>query len=247
MNNLKSVPVFVVNLDTDIRRREKIELQFSSLSNFDLRLIRALDGRCLPTSACVALVQNNEWALRKGTIACFLSHVRAWEEIAKISEPFAIVLEDDVLVEKLVEIFDIEVPTDAELIFLNDHASAHEETGNSIETRPIWRALQNMDRVRPGGPGAYGYLLTPIAARKLIYACSQDLFFGHVDGRLLRYATTEDDLDMLDPDTWIGEIIRNHHSRILVPKIGIVKSYCLTRPLVRHIGLDSTRDIADNE
>jgi hypothetical protein len=79
----------------------------------------------------------------------------------------------------------------------------------------------------------------------LLAACRKDLFYGHVDGRLLRYATSEEDLAQLPSDSWIAGVIRNHHHATLKPTLGLVRGYCLSEPLVRHRGIESSRETAD--
>ena len=61
------------------------------------------------------------------------------------------------------------------------------------------------------GCGLYGYLLTPAGAHKLIDAIRQDLCFGHVDWRVLRYCVTPGLVEKVIPATRVAEILRNHH------------------------------------
>jgi GR25 family glycosyltransferase involved in LPS biosynthesis len=245
VTNKAQTPVFLINLEVDVQRRESMLKQFTNLDDFSLRIVKAINGASLAAPICNALACNKNWASRKGTIACFLSHVRAWEEAAAVEQPFVVVLEDDVSVRGLTELGELEIPHDADIIFLNDRMSANKGPSIKLETQPVWQALKNLDKMRAGGPGGDGYLLTPGGARKMLAACEQDLFFGHVDGRLLRYATSMDDLSMLDDGSWIGEVIRKHHHPTLRPAMGILKGFCLSRPLVSHLGVPSTREAYD--
>jgi hypothetical protein len=120
------------------------------------------------------------------------------------------------------------------------------QEAGSPQPLPIWRALQQLEAAH-GGPGGDGYLLTPEAARKLLSACARDFYFGHVDGRLLRYATSEDDLARLPEKSWIAGVVRYHRHPTLIPALGLLKGYCLSAPLVRHLGVPSIREMEDGK
>jgi GR25 family glycosyltransferase involved in LPS biosynthesis len=238
------IPTFVMNLLSDTARRENVIAQFSKLPDFDLNVVVGVDGRELPNQVCLALAQSEHWIRYKGTIGCFLSHVKAWEEVARCSAPFAIVLEDDVHAAGLNRLSTLTLPSDAEYIFLNDRMTPALPPSAVLTALPVWRALRRVDSLRCG-PGGDGYLLTPACALKLLAACRKDLFYGHVDGRLLRYATSEEDLAALPSESWIASVIRNHHHPSLKPTLGLVRGYCLSEAVVRHRGIASSRETAD--
>jgi GR25 family glycosyltransferase involved in LPS biosynthesis len=238
-----SVVAFVINLEKDHARREAILRQFDALPDVEPHVVEGVYGRYLPDSLCENLVQEKQWARNKGTIGCFLSHVKAWEEVAKLADPFAVVLEDDVNVAGLARLADLDVPEDADIVFINDRM-AGEGRGAPFAT-PMWRALQRLEASH-GGPGGDGYLLTPAGARKLLAALAADYYYGHVDGRLLRYATSEDDLARLPEKSWIVGVVRHHRHPTLIPKLGLLRGYALSAPLVRHLGVASIREAEDS-
>jgi glycosyl transferase family 25/polysaccharide pyruvyl transferase len=180
----------------------------------------------------------------KGTIGCFLSHVRAWEEVARLSEQYAVVLEDDVDIVALSQLPPFAIPVDADIIFLNDRMAASNHKIDALRVLPVWCGLEHLDALR-SGPGGDGYLLTPNGAKLLLTACLKDFYYGHVDGRLLRYSTSEADLAVLSNDSWIAKVVRNHHHPRLVPTLGLLRGYCLSSPLVVHRGTVSTREAED--
>lgn len=238
-----TVLAFVINLDKDRDRRDAILRQFDGLADLEPRIVEGVYGRHLPDGLCEHLAQEKQWAKHKGTIGCFLSHVKAWEEVARLDDRFAIVLEDDVNVAGLARLADIALPEDAEIVFINDRMCG--EGRGAPAATPMLRALQRLEASH-GGPGGDGYILTPAGARKLLAALATDYYYGHVDGRLLRYATGEDDLAALPEKSWIVGVVRHHRHPSLVPKLGLLKGYTLSAPLVRHLGVVSIREAEDS-
>ncbi|MBN8993910.1 MAG: glycosyltransferase family 25 protein [Rhizobiales bacterium] len=237
-----TVAAFVINLEKDRDRRDAILRQFDALPDLEPHVVEGVYGRYLPDSLCENLAKEKHWARNKGTIGCFLSHVKAWEEVAKLSDRFAVVLEDDVNIAGLSQLADLAVPDDAEIVFINDRMSG-EARGVPV-AMPMLRALQRLEASH-GGPGGDGYLLTPAGARKLLAACATDFYFGHVDGRLLQYATGEEALAALPEKSWIVGVVRHHRHPTLAPTLGLLRGYTLSSPLVRHLGVPSIREAED--
>ena len=130
--------VFIINLARDADRREALLAQFSRLPDLRPRIVDGVYGSSLPDSLCEALAQDRRWAKNKGTIGCFLSHVKAWEEVARLTDRFSLVLEDDVNVAGLRHLNGLVLPDDAEIVFVNDRMSPQE--AGSPQPLPIWRA-----------------------------------------------------------------------------------------------------------
>ena len=242
------ISVFVINLESDVARRADIVAGFSGLPGFSLHVVPAVAGALLADAVSEALVGDPEWSQRKGTIGCFLSHVEAWERVARLGRGFAVVMEDDVDIAELGRLHDVRIPDDGEIVFLNDRMSVGPappgHAGIAPDVLPLRHALRKLDQIR-SGPGGDGYLLTAHGAEKLLAACRADLFYGHVDGRLLRYATTRDELAAIGEDSWIGNVLCRHHHPDLMPELGLLKGYCLSFPLVSHKGLSSSRETED--
>ena len=129
----------------------------------------------------------------KGALGCFLSHVRAWEKIKFGRSPLALVLEDDARLTAPEILLGIEFPPELELIFCNDRTQPHdfikEGSASVIPTfSPLELSLSAIDR-RARAVGTDGYLITQSGAGRLIEALRSDLYFSHVDLRLLQYST----------------------------------------------------------
>jgi GR25 family glycosyltransferase involved in LPS biosynthesis len=246
------IPVLIINLERDAARREDILAQFAEMPAFDERILTGVAGNTLPNLVCRMLTESEHWLTQKGAIGCFLSHVRAWEQISEMTTPYALVVEDDADIAHLDEIRALELPRDAEFIFINDRmARGWDEQVFRITSMYDSLLRKDIDRVRPGpidrnGFGTDGYLVTPQGARKLVEACRTDLYFGHVDGRLLRYVTAPADLERLPDESWVKGIISHHHNKQRLPQLGLLKGYCVSRGLVKHrVALPSSREIAD--
>ena len=175
------------------------------------------------------------------------------DQLTEMDHPFAIIVEDDAEILDLNLISITQIPADAEFIFLNERMSLNwydtdfkitNLLDSLVSKDTDQRRLGNIDR---NGFGTDGYFLTPKAAAKLVAACKTDLFFGHVDGRLLRYVTKEKDLEDLPDESWVKRIISSHHDKQRMPKLGLLKGYAVSRPLVKHRNIGSSRAKADGE
>ena len=90
------LPIYIVSLAS--RKEDRLDPLLRSLNvrgeggtNYYVRSIVGVDGQAQVVEA---------FQLSKGQIGCWLSHAKIWKSIAKEqSEPYALVLEDDALVE----------------------------------------------------------------------------------------------------------------------------------------------------
>jgi GR25 family glycosyltransferase involved in LPS biosynthesis len=233
------ISAFIINLEHDAVRRKLIMDQMMKLDGFEAILVSGINGGNLPDTARHLLADSQSWQLQKGALGCFLSHVKVWELAAKSVERFLVVLEDDANVEDLKKLRNLQLPDDFEIIFINERMSP-KSCDFPLDVISMGEALRhvNIDRA---GFGTDGYLITPSGAAKLLEACKDDLYFGHVDGRLVRYATTAADLEFLGMDSAVVEVIQKHHNSTRLPQLGILKGYVSSSPLVKHAGLPSSR------
>jgi GR25 family glycosyltransferase involved in LPS biosynthesis len=240
---LKKLPIYVISLDEDTARRDHLLGRLQMAGETDVTVIRALLGRTLCDAAYSVLTQDIHRQLGKGTLGCFLSHVSAWERVAASENEAAIVLEDDVTFSSFEPLNFVNLPPGLDILFISDRMSLREPDLFPLAVRPTIRLLEFLDSTH--AMGGDGYVLTRSGAHKLLRACEHDYFFGHVDGRLLRYITTEDDLRALPPNSWIGEVIKTHHSQARPPGMGVLTGGCLSRPIVQQRSASSSRDRED--
>lgn len=97
-----TAPVLFINLDRDIERRQRMEMQLQQLHATRLCAIWWND-------VTLAEQQNfynpslNAYQYYKplvnGEKGCYLSHIRAWQRLLASDAPFMVVLEDDVVIQ----------------------------------------------------------------------------------------------------------------------------------------------------
>lgn len=98
---VSSVPVYVINLERSQDRWEQIKISAEKFA-IDLHRIDAVEGKHLSSED---LSDFDEAGFRRwhgkiampAEIGCYFSHIRALEVIANSAEPYAVIVEDDVL------------------------------------------------------------------------------------------------------------------------------------------------------
>jgi FkbM family methyltransferase len=242
MTERQSIPVLVVNLDTDKDRLSDITAQISQFPGFALHRIPGVPGGTLSQLTCDILTKKPGYAVGKGVLGVFLAHLAVWEHAAGVDAPFCLVIEDDVELVDLGRLAAFELPHDIDFAFCNDQMQPP-GTGSAGPLRviDIAECLRALARSGTPGVGTYGYLVTPVGARKLIEAVRQDLCFGHIDWRLLRYCVTPELVEAAVSGTRVAEILRNHHHHER-PAWNVVSACTLIPALSRHVWSPSRRD-----
>ena len=95
-------PVFIVSLARAVERREKMRAQ---LDKFDIHaeFTNAVDGGALDLTQYRDRLNTDYWRVLRGRelsraeIGCFLSHYQIWESLAANKTEYALVLEDDTI------------------------------------------------------------------------------------------------------------------------------------------------------
>lgn len=99
--------VFIINLERDLARKEFMAKQLTALG-IDHEFITATDGKLLKNEEIenvydkVTALEIHGHELSKTQIACALSHRRIYEKIKAAKLPWALILEDDVVLDKKV-------------------------------------------------------------------------------------------------------------------------------------------------
>jgi len=106
--------IFLLNLERALQRRE-IMLQRLAVLGLEAELLSAVDGRMLDAAD---LPPGTEPGLSPGEIGCYLSHVNFWKTIIQREMPYAIIIEDDVIISPglmpvVEEIIALRMPFDA--------------------------------------------------------------------------------------------------------------------------------------
>lgn len=228
-----SLPILAINLDKDTERWAAIAAGFGALSRFDLRRCPGVNALHLPDVAARAL--TNRAKPGKGTLGCFLAHVGAWERVAAASDAWALIIEDDAVPKSLERLFDVRLPDDAGIIWLNERMNPDPDRDPSAlpQVEPTFRALRRKAHLDAAGaaPGADGYLLSPRGARELLTAVARDGFGGHVDWRMLRYTLDPAHMDTFQEAEW-AKYPRPLDRSTLSLSWNVTTGYCLTPALI---------------
>ena len=161
-----TIPVFVVNLDRDKMRLALFSDQMKVIGRKFTRW-RATSGEeldskkfCMkPLWKGVFITGFREWS--KNEAACGVSHILLLQHIINEKIPYAIILEDDAILQgKLPNLIrEFEIPHDAEIVLLNDRAEVGEvmHKGKHFSFGKV-----------TGGAGTDGYLISLSGAKKLL-------------------------------------------------------------------------------
>ncbi|MFS6537424.1 glycosyltransferase family 25 protein [Idiomarina loihiensis] len=97
--------IFLINLDRSTERLQRASEQIEK-TGFKFERVPAVDGATL-TDEKIAEVFDAETAKRRfqydltaGEIGCYLSHIKCWEKIINDNLDYAVILEDDLLLDR---------------------------------------------------------------------------------------------------------------------------------------------------
>jgi glycosyl transferase family 25 len=97
------IKTFVINLPESVQRREWMEIQLKQFPELDVEFIEATNGKNISDENLIYIYDKNaailemKRELTRGEIGIADSQLRIYKEIVKSNIPFAIILEDDVL------------------------------------------------------------------------------------------------------------------------------------------------------
>lgn len=174
---------FIINLEQDIEKREKITALCESFG-LDYEIIPAVYGKALSEdeiSELVAPIEEQLKYLRKplnrGEIGCSLSHKKCYEEIVKRDLKEAIILEDDAIFNKelidFINSIDKNLPSDLDLLLLGHYWQQYRDDGYTINTPYSLRYKKEISKwtirkIIGRGNGTHGYYINKKGALKLL-------------------------------------------------------------------------------
>jgi len=233
------LPAFVINVEQETARLASTQAAFAAYRQFVLERVPGVVLPSLPGAALIRLVGRPETAM--GRLGCFLGHVGAWERIAAFGTGWGLVVEDDIQLFDPERLFDLDLPADAELIWVNGRMipPRHTSTGESLSVYPARQlaALRIAWPPKLRGQGADGYLLSSAGARKILTQVASHGFPGHVDSALWRMTIPFDAMEEALAGV-TAELPRGKDPRRF-PRHwwGVVSGYYLSSPVV---GLNRT-------
>ncbi|MCY4005336.1 MAG: glycosyltransferase family 25 protein [Rhodobacteraceae bacterium] len=91
--------IYYINLESSVERRQCMESQLTGLE-LNYERVAAVDGKSLSIQQIRRYRQRTPSAphLSNGAVACFLSHLKVWKMIAKKTDQFSVVMEDDIYI-----------------------------------------------------------------------------------------------------------------------------------------------------
>lgn len=95
---------YIVNLESSPERKEYMENLLKDIPALEYEFIKAVDGRKLTDSERNALFDSSHAfkrygrECRPGEIGCTLSHQQCYKKIAESAEDYALILEDDIVI-----------------------------------------------------------------------------------------------------------------------------------------------------
>lgn len=197
MNN---TPIFVINLEKSVERREFITKQFQSFPTIPFQFFQAVYGKENPDYPLFQRYNEKERFKRKGNtmslsqLGCWASHYHLWEKCVKLNQAI-IVLEDDAIIHPhFAQVYQfIHSPQNTfEFFWLSPPAPrVRGQKGKTILN--IQNSTCKVERFYKGWENATGYFITPQAARKLLNYAQEWIY--NVDIAMDRY--WENQLDFL--------------------------------------------------
>ncbi|MBT0882303.1 glycosyltransferase family 25 protein [Campylobacter sp. 2018MI13] len=178
---------FIINLEQDIEKRQKITALCESLG-LNYEIIKAVYGKALSEDEIKKNTYPKEEQLKLfkrtlslGEIGCAMSHRLCYQKIIEQNLEDAIILEDDAVFDKnLLEFlkYKNEFPKDLELLLLGHQRQIYSDDGFRIESPFSLRFNKkilnwNLKRLVGRGNGAYGYYITNNGAQKLFKAMNK--------------------------------------------------------------------------
>lgn len=100
MKQKLNIPIYLVSLEQDVARREKLKERFpETYSSF--QHVKAVDGRVLPAKEYFdktqGFYQKYKRIMLPAELGCTLSHIKALETFLASGEEFGLILEDDII------------------------------------------------------------------------------------------------------------------------------------------------------
>lgn len=167
---------FLINLPHHATRREFVLSQVKNIPSIDLEIIEAIDGKSMSNEQYESLTDKEMTVgiigrpLAKTEVACVQSHAKVYKQIVDRNIPYALVLEDDVI-----------IPSDVDVDSLYQRA---------ISDDIVMLGITSNDQTLHNGPprytkrpshfsvwGFFAYIVTYHAALKLLNLFSEKILF----------------------------------------------------------------------
>lgn len=197
----------VISLQRRPERLQEFRERNSALTpKIDFQHLEAVDGKTLDLTGSLRQrvhpwnFENLDEPMLRGVVGCALSHLAAWERIAKVDAPFALVFEDDAAplfrqIDLAFQRLCVNLPQTFDVIWLSDwdRSPYHplKRVQNSV-CRTWKRAVMNPKAIawHPATEKtAEAYVISPAGARRLADFFRDNL--GAADEHMRQFAATD--------------------------------------------------------
>ena len=177
-----------------MHRQDRRESFLSAHPNLQVEWVSAVYGKDLIlTSEMYNIFKNNTFQWNKAIIGCVLSHLALWKHIASSKNPYHVILEDDVRLEKGWETWNNDIPPDAELLYIGGVLPPN-RSSLSLVTKSVnshWSCILP-NTYFSSTPASifhfctYSYIITPKGAQKLLDSIHKEGIKLPCDHHLIR-------------------------------------------------------------
>jgi GR25 family glycosyltransferase involved in LPS biosynthesis len=171
---LQNYRAFVINLD---RRPDRWKTFENDAKDIGIPYTRfsAIDGqKLMPNDQLQRIFEGNDYYMRRGMVACALSHIKLMIELLYSSYDFFIILEDDItfvpdFAKKVNHLLE-KLPDDWDLCYLGHHLWNHTKTDDHFdkEAMPMVVKKNNVESLRYSIGGTTGYLISRQGASRIL-------------------------------------------------------------------------------
>ncbi|MDY0274466.1 MAG: glycosyltransferase family 25 protein [Desulfomicrobium sp.] len=225
LNDPKILPVYVVSLEQDIKRRAILKEQFPLFYDQFIR-IKAIDGRKLSAdeyfNKTLPFFKKYNRPMSPAELGATLSHIQALEDFLKTNAAYALILEDDVLGsdENIRAIQSMASFLPAQSVLLcglqyNDSISKFRR-GKKVKSLPLYKISTFS---HPYVWGSYAYVVTRFSAQHILdkhrsTLVLSDKYDYFMDANMELYVT----IQLQHPENRELSNIQGDRDKIQVPK-----------------------------
>jgi len=203
-------PVYLINLEHDTLRKDNSVKQLDALY-INPVIISACNGhqKKFPFHQYSHLSRGKWWdktIFKPGAFACYLSHAKCWEKISTGSSPYAMVLEDDIIInqEAFKQFGMKDLPNSFDVIFINYGVTQFLNFTSFKPTElkngfiPVKESLRDLiihKHFNDVQPGSYAYLVSQKGAKKLLQIMTRHKVCMGVDYAMVFHSLDKKDIE----------------------------------------------------
>ena len=216
LRRFEALPIRVINLDRRPDRwasfTENLARQTDPATAAKFERVSGVNGlELVMTPEIEHLFRHNDFHYRRGIVACALTHLDLWQQLANGDDDMMLIIEDDITIiesfrDRFIDALGQLPPAESfDLAFLGSHHwdSAPDRTG--LAPRDSWRPMKWEEFLG----GTYAYLITKTGARRLLEIAERDGIQNGIDWFPMRHGSELRALECLpdlvtSPLAWPG-------------------------------------------